>query len=107
VPVGELRAAGDRRGVPAAPAADPRAARRGRRRRVPQRPGARGYGEIVAAYPAIKAIAIHRIAHELYDLSALILPRMMSEHAHQQTGIDIHPGARIGGASSSTMAPAS
>jgi len=59
-------------------------------------PAARGYGEIVAAYPAIRAIAIHRIAHELYNLNALILPRMMSEHAHQQTGIDIHPGARIG-----------
>jgi serine O-acetyltransferase len=59
-------------------------------------PAARGYGEIVAAYPAIKAIAVHRIAHELYDLNALILPRMMAEHAHQQTGIDIHPGAQIG-----------
>src|SRR5262249_42333970 len=59
-------------------------------------PAARGYGEIVAAYPAINAIAVHRIAHELYDLNALILPRMMAEHAHQQTGIDIHPGARIG-----------
>ena len=59
-------------------------------------PAARSYGEIVAAYPAIKAIAIHRIAHELYDLNALILPRMMAEHAHQQTGIDIHPGAKIG-----------
>jgi serine O-acetyltransferase len=59
-------------------------------------PAARGYGEIVAAYPAVRAIAIHRIAHELYRLDASILPRMMSEHAHQQTGIDIHPGARIG-----------
>jgi serine O-acetyltransferase len=59
-------------------------------------PAARGFGEIVAAYPAIRAIAIHRIAHELYQLRAPILPRMMSEHAHQQTGIDIHPGARIG-----------
>jgi serine O-acetyltransferase len=59
-------------------------------------PAARGYGEIVAAYPAIKAIAVHRIAHELYELNALILPRMMAEHAHQQTGIDIHPGAKIG-----------
>jgi serine O-acetyltransferase len=59
-------------------------------------PAARGYGEIVAAYPAIRAIAVHRIAHELYRLDALILPRMMSEHAHQQTGIDIHPGAQIG-----------
>jgi serine O-acetyltransferase len=59
-------------------------------------PAARGYGEIVAAYPAVRAIAIHRIAHELYRLDALILPRMMSEHAHQLTGIDIHPGAQIG-----------
>ncbi len=59
-------------------------------------PAARGYGEIVAAYPAIRAIAVHRIAHELYRLNVSILPRMMAEHAHQQTGIDIHPGARIG-----------
>jgi serine O-acetyltransferase len=59
-------------------------------------PAARGYGEIVAAYPAIRAIAIHRIAHELQRLDVTILPRMMSEHAHQLTGIDIHPGARIG-----------
>jgi len=59
-------------------------------------PAARGFGEIVAAYPAIRAIAIHRIAHELTRLRVPILPRMMSEHAHQQTGIDIHPGARIG-----------
>ncbi len=59
-------------------------------------PAARGFGEIVAAYPAIRAIAIHRIAHELYRLRVPILPRMMSEHAHQQTGIDIHPGATIG-----------
>jgi serine O-acetyltransferase len=59
-------------------------------------PAARGFGEIVAAYPALRAIAIHRIAHELYTLGVPILPRMMSEHAHEQTGIDIHPGARIG-----------
>ena len=59
-------------------------------------PAARGFGEIVAAYPAIRAVAIHRIAHELYRLGVPILPRMMSEHAHQQTGIDIHPGARVG-----------
>jgi len=59
-------------------------------------PAARGYGEIVAAYPAIRAIAVHRIAHELYRLEVPTLPRMMSEHAHGATGIDIHPGARIG-----------
>ena len=59
-------------------------------------PAARGLGEIVASYPAIRAIAAHRIAHELFRLRAPIVPRMMSEHAHQLTGIDIHPGARIG-----------
>jgi serine O-acetyltransferase len=59
-------------------------------------PAARGLGEIVASYPAVRAIAVHRIAHELQLLRAPILPRMMSEHAHQLTGIDIHPGATIG-----------
>ncbi|MEM7409125.1 MAG: serine O-acetyltransferase EpsC [Myxococcota bacterium] len=59
-------------------------------------PAARGFGEIVAAYPAVRAIAIHRIAHALAALRVPILPRMMAEHAHDRTGIDIHPGARIG-----------
>ena len=59
-------------------------------------PAAAGFGEIVAAYPAVRAIAIHRIAHALAELSVPILPRMMAEHAHDRTGIDIHPGARIG-----------
>jgi serine O-acetyltransferase len=59
-------------------------------------PAARSFAEIVAAYPAIRAIAIHRIAHELQLLRIPILPRMMAEHAHDRTGIDIHPGARIG-----------
>jgi len=59
-------------------------------------PAARSFAEIVVAYPSIRAIAIHRIAHALQSLRVPILPRMMSEHAHDRTGIDIHPGARIG-----------
>jgi serine O-acetyltransferase len=59
-------------------------------------PAARGYAEIVVAYPSIRAIAIYRIAHELYRLGVPVLPRVMTEHAHDRTGIDIHPGARIG-----------
>jgi serine O-acetyltransferase len=59
-------------------------------------PAARSFAEIVVAYPSIRAIAIHRIAHVLHGLRVPILPRIMSEHAHDRTGIDIHPGARIG-----------
>ncbi|MCH2171575.1 serine O-acetyltransferase [Myxococcota bacterium] len=59
-------------------------------------PAAKSYGEIVTSYPSIKALAVYRIAHELYALEVPILPRMMSEYAHDTTGIDIHPGARIG-----------
>ena len=59
-------------------------------------PAARSFGEIVAAYPSIHAIAIYRLAHELHALGVPQLPRIMSEHAHARTGIDIHPGARIG-----------
>lgn len=59
-------------------------------------PAAAGYDEIVLAYPAIRALAIHRIAHELYNYRVPLLPRIMSEYAHDRTGIDIHPGARIG-----------
>jgi serine O-acetyltransferase len=59
-------------------------------------PAARSFAEIVVSYPSIRAISIHRIAHELQRLRVPILPRMMSEHAHDRTGIDIHPGARIG-----------
>ena len=59
-------------------------------------PAARSFAEIVVSYPAIRAIATYRIAHELYRLGASILPRMMAEHAHDRTGIDIHPGAQIG-----------
>lgn len=59
-------------------------------------PAAEGAAEIVLAYPAIRALSIHRIAHVLYDLGIPLLPRIMSEYAHDRTGIDIHPGARIG-----------
>ncbi|CAM9424615.1 unnamed protein product [Discosporangium mesarthrocarpum] len=59
-------------------------------------PAAAGYDEIVVAYPAIRALAVHRIAHELHGYGVPLLPRIMSEYAHDHTGIDIHPGATIG-----------
>jgi len=52
--------------------------------------------EIILSYPFIEAIAIQRLAHLLYIAGAPIIPRMMTEWAHSRTGIDIHPGARIG-----------
>ncbi len=52
--------------------------------------------EIILSYPAIEAIAIQRLAHILYLSGTPILPRMMTEWAHSRTGIDIHPGAKIG-----------
>ena len=59
-------------------------------------PAAISYEEIVISYPYITAIAIHRIAHELYHLEVPLIPRIMSECAHARTGIDIHPGAHVG-----------
>ena len=59
-------------------------------------PAAGSLDEIIFSYPGIQAIMVYRIAHELYQLDIPILPRIMSEHAHGVTGIDIHPGARIG-----------
>ncbi len=59
-------------------------------------PAARSYEEIVISYPCITAIAIYRIAHELGVRQVPLIPRIMSECAHARTGIDIHPGARIG-----------
>jgi len=59
-------------------------------------PAAKSYEEIVISYPCITAIATYRIAHELYLKQVPLIPRIMSECAHAQTGIDIHPGARIG-----------
>jgi serine O-acetyltransferase len=59
-------------------------------------PAASSYAEIAAAYPALFAIASYRIAHELSRLGLPLLPRLLAEHAHARTGIDIHPGAKIG-----------
>jgi serine O-acetyltransferase len=59
-------------------------------------PAAKSYEEIILAYPALEAIAIQRIAHVLYEMKLPLLPRIMTEWAHSRTGIDIHPGAKIG-----------
>jgi len=59
-------------------------------------PAAKSYEEIVISYPCITAIATYRLAHELYLKDVPLIPRIMSEFAHSKTGIDIHPGARIG-----------
>ncbi len=59
-------------------------------------PAAKSFAEIIVAYPSLHAVSIYRIAHELHALGVRVLPRMMTEHAHGLTGIDIHPGARIG-----------
>ncbi len=59
-------------------------------------PAATSRMEVVMAYPGLYAVTVHRLAHELYNLKVPIIPRIMSEHAHSKTGIDIHPGATIG-----------
>jgi serine O-acetyltransferase len=59
-------------------------------------PAAKSYDEIILSYPFINVITTHRIAHELYLREVPLVPRIMSERAHSLTGIDIHPGARIG-----------
>ena len=59
-------------------------------------PAADSIGEIICCYPSLKAITYHRIAHKLYELQVPLLPRIISEIAHSETGIDIHPAARIG-----------
>ena len=59
-------------------------------------PAAKSYGEVIFCYPAIKAISNYRIAHELLELGVPLIPRMITEMAHSETGIDIHPGAKIG-----------
>jgi len=59
-------------------------------------PAAKSYEEIVISYPGIIAIATYRIAHELFLEQVPLIPRIMTECAHAKTGIDIHPGARIG-----------
>ena len=59
-------------------------------------PAAKNFDEIILAYPCIEAIAIQRCAHCLYVLDIPLIPRIMTEYAHNLTGIDIHPGATIG-----------
>ncbi len=59
-------------------------------------PAAGSFDEIILAYPGLMAITVYRIAHELYLLNVPVLPRLMTEYAHSETGIDIHPGATIG-----------
>jgi serine O-acetyltransferase len=59
-------------------------------------PASRSFDEIVLAYPSIRALAIFRIAHELHVQGVPLLPRIMTEHGHDRTGIDIHPGATVG-----------
>lgn len=59
-------------------------------------PAAKSLAEVVLAYPGHEAITVYRLAHELLIVGVPLLPRMMTEYAHRRTGIDIHPGARIG-----------
>ncbi|MFC1567258.1 serine O-acetyltransferase EpsC [Thermodesulfobacteriota bacterium] len=70
-------------------ATDVRAARAGD-------PAAKSYDEIIFSYPGVFAVTVHRAAHKLFKMKVPLLPRIMSEHAHSMTGIDIHPGAEIG-----------
>lgn len=58
-------------------------------------PAASCFEEIILAYPGIMAITVYRLAHELYKLKVPVLPRLMTEYAHSESGIDIHPGATI------------
>ncbi len=59
-------------------------------------PAARHTDETIFCYPGIRALWMHRVAHELFSLQVPLIPRIISEHAHELTGIDIHPGATIG-----------
>ena len=59
-------------------------------------PAARSVEEIIVAYPCVLVISLQRIAHVLYHQKVPLLPRMLTEYAHERTGVDIHPGAQIG-----------
>ena len=59
-------------------------------------PAAKSVDDVIMSYPGLFAITVQRIAHELYKMQVPSLPRTMTEYAHSFTGIDIHPGARIG-----------
>ena len=60
-------------------------------------PAAENTAEIIVSYPGLFAITVYRLAHELYVLGVPVVPRIMTEYAHSQTGVDINPGAKIGG----------
>ena len=59
-------------------------------------PAARSVEEIILAYPCVLVISLQRLAHVLYHLGVPLLPRLLTEYAHERTGCDIHPGARLG-----------
>jgi serine O-acetyltransferase len=59
-------------------------------------PAAKSFGEVIFCYPSIRAISNYRIAHALLKLNVPLIPRIITEMAHSETGIDIHPGATIG-----------
>lgn len=59
-------------------------------------PASHSVDEVILAYPGFLAIALHRVAHALHVLGVPIVPRLVAEYAHRETGIDIHPGATIG-----------
>ena len=59
-------------------------------------PAATSFDEIIFSYPSIYAVMVYRLAHVLYKMHVPLIPRIMTEHAHHRTGIDIHPGTEIG-----------
>lgn len=59
-------------------------------------PAAQSFDEVIFSYPGLLAITVYRLAHKLHKLGVPLIPRIMTEYAHSLTGIDIHPGARIG-----------
>lgn len=59
-------------------------------------PAAKSHDEVLVSYPGLRAVAVQRLAHELYLLNIPLIPRMMTEYVHGKTGIDIHPGATLG-----------
>ncbi len=59
-------------------------------------PAAKSFGEVISCYPVIRAMTNYRIAHELHELRVPLIPRIITEMAHSETGIDIHPAAKIG-----------
>lgn len=59
-------------------------------------PASTGYDEIILTYPGLFALMVYRLAHVMLEIGIPLLPRMMTEYAHRETGIDLHPGASIG-----------